>query len=419
MIGMPRLADVVAVLAQDGLITEPSAVFDAQTALAADPNERPLPWYMRLLVTLGGWLTAFFMLFWLTFGIVCTAGVESGAVVMVVSALVGLPALAVSMGVVWGPALYEQADQQRWAAEGEEVPERGFAQLFARTVAIDFFGQVGVAGVLAAQGGFAAGALMLTDSPIAVLVLLLAQSALLMSNPHYVLRFTSAGMAGAWGLLLFDELGLDDAMGSVVVVALGGVSLVWLARRWSAHTRAWRLAQPVAHGLGAFVMAVGFLIPEMDDLGLVPAGFAAVAIGVAGWVLGERRAWLWMGVVLPAVLVVAVATSAVPAVVAAMVLAVLGVRVRDRVTLGMGVAGLLVYGLYFWTVVGLDGLERSAVLGVLGLVGVGIAALIAWRRRDPAAQVEPISPARVRWVGGGVALVLVAAVAEMWRVGGV
>ncbi|TNE86042.1 MAG: DUF4401 domain-containing protein [Deltaproteobacteria bacterium] len=365
-------------LSSEGVEVDAEAVLAEDRRLAADPLEAELPWYLRAIVGVGAWLTAMFVLFWLVFAVVVFARMKSGFALAALSGVLGMASLVVSMAAAWWPELVGSRLRRQLLEDGDVPPEPGRGGLFARTVALDFLGQLAVVGVLAGQGGFAVGVLAETSEEVA-LALLVLQSLVLFTNPHFVLRFASAAGLGVWAMLLEDELfGSRELTLAAVTLAMVAV---WLSRPLWLRTRAWAAHGPIGHGLAAFVLVAHVL--ANDTLGQpVVNGLAAVTVVV--WLLWEARVG-GLGIVIGLVLCLAaaVATVSVPGVMLSLVVLGLGARAGDRVLQGGAIAGLLGYGLYDTVIWDVGHTTRFAVLLGLGIGFLLSAALLGRAAEGP------------------------------------
>ncbi|MCO4745258.1 MAG: DUF4401 domain-containing protein [Proteobacteria bacterium] len=379
---MSTLRELGEALQQADLLDDVPKMLDASRSIEADPLEAELPWYLRVVVGAGAWLTAFFLLFWIGFVIVCFAGLNDGGVLLVVSFLLGISSLALSMGTAWWPEVVRLGRERRLADEDDALPARGRMVLFGRTVGLDFLGQMGVVGVLAGQGGFAIGLADVVRNEELIYAVLIAQSLCLLTSPHFALRFLSAAGVGMWAMLLEDEL--FDTRGLTMAIATVALVAIWMARPLWLRTRAWAAHAPIGHGLAAFVLLGHVVANEMISQPFVN-GLAAVV--VVRTLLHEARVGA-LGQVLGVVLAVAAAalTAPVPGVILSLIVLGLGARARDVVLQGSAVLGLLGYGVYDTIVWDVNHRERFLIL-----LGLGLGFLIAAKlldRLDPTAAPE-------------------------------
>jgi len=323
--------------------------------LTLPPRPRPLPWYARLLLGLGGWVAASFML---GFGVLCMLGTEEAWI------------------PVGGAVLLSAVFLQRSA--------------FGRTWADDALEQGALALGLAGRGLVFAGLVHAVDLRAAAVVMPLVELLLLVAFPTSLQRIASAmSIPTLWLVALDapDHPWVTEAVGVVTTV----VALLAFAARHAVDRRAARLEAPRLWG------------HRTADLRLVSGLASDVGMGLALWTMGLEAfrfggyggglpfgllysvvaavVLLWLAASHPlsarqrlavaiGVVVLIGVGSQVPGLPVAVAFALVAVRTRHTVLAGLSLAFVVAYGGLFYY-------QLSATLAVKGaaLAGGGVAVL--------------------------------------------
>ena len=329
------------------------------SGLPLPPRPRPLPWYARALMGVGGWVAAVFLLAFLA----CLLGNEGawspvGASLLAVAVFVQRAA----HGLDWADDLLEQASLALGLA--------GRGLVFA-----GLLDPLGVSGA-----AFVAG---------------LVEGALLFAFPTSLQRIASALALPTWALVAVDGVDSPWVVEAVGVVT-GGVALFLLAHRHALERRAaqrearrlWGhraadlrltsgLASDVGMGLALWTMALeAFRFGGHGGgplWGLLHGMFAAA---VALWLVSTHattsRQRLVAGV--GAVGLVALGTQ-VPGLPIAMAFALVAVRTRHRLLAGLATVFAFAYGALFYYQLDLTLAVKGGALFAGGLLILGLRAL--------------------------------------------
>lgn len=350
------LNGVLGQLVNEGLLTDAQL----ETARAAAGAVRsPTPWFVRLLVGVGAWVSAGVLVLLLALGELFD-GATSMAVIGAVSYGVGL--------------------------------------LLRRAVTSDYLVQLSLAAGLGGAAMLLWGVWALLDdtgglgTTLAVSFLVCAATVALF--PDWVMRFI--GTAGACVTLVLSfqelELGPDGAVAAVAVAA----GLAWHHEaRWFELAWARRLQRPVAWGLVVSLLA--FQLSTVTDLGgqlrVGPAATLSVALALGVLVVAvarEQRAPLASEpvlVALAAVVLLAAVLLRSPGVLAALYVSALAFHRRSPVMLGLSTVFLVGFLASFYFRLELTLLDRSLVLLASGAMLLGLREYLR-RRFGPLAEEE-------------------------------
>lgn len=343
----PPLRDVVGRLVDDGL-AEPGVgerLADEIDAIDADPRRGGTPWYGRALMGGAAWLSA---------------ALAMGAI----TALTTIPDAAYApLGLV----LCGLATGLRHL----KIP-----------VVADFWDQLALVGVLTGRLLVWDGAWTISDSEHVVAAAMIAlETALLVVYPDRVQRVVSTVAAGLWSVKLVHDVRFAPEL--VVGAASVGLVVAWLGRR-RLHTTPLAAAQaPIGYGLAAFVLLSQLRAfvwrVEAPDTGVAAAAFTLLTLVVAALVLRDVHEapadWLPHGpIALLAVAGLGALTWSVPGLMAAALVGILAFRSRDAVLLGLAVAFLAVFGVWFYYRLHLPFQAKAAVLSAGGGVVIALGA---------------------------------------------
>lgn len=333
----------------------------ARAALSASKEATAsMPWFVRILTGFGAWLASWFLIAFLSIGVL-GAGEEVGAIVL------GLLLTGVAVLV-------------RHA--GSNV----------------FLTQLALATGLAGQGLFIGGVGSLTDEKMAALATLLIQTVLLFVYPDVIQRFLSA-LFGSFALLFLMHLIAPGVLVDVTVVGLTALTHLLFLHQGRLQNGRWGgLVTPTAFGLVTMllfplVVRTWFLdLYGSDSATQLPAGVLTLGLAVvtlySAWrVLEETHSEPGgtAGVTAFATLaLIAVLTLQTPGVIAAMGVLLLGFHRRSVVLLGMAVVFILTFGVSYYYNLQLSLLAKSLALLGSGLVLLGLRLFIL--RRFPAAE---------------------------------
>lgn len=350
------LHGVLGQLVNEGLLTD--AQLEAARA-AAGAVRAPTPWFVRLLVGVGAWVSA--------------------GVLVLLLALGELFHGATSMAVI-GALSY------------------GLGLLLRRAVTSDYLVQLSLAAGLGGATMLLWGVKDATDglgTTLAVTFLLCAVTVALF--PDWLMRFI--GTAGACVTLVLSfqelELGPDGAVAAVAVAA----GLAWHHEaRWFELPWARPLQRPVAWGLVVSLLAFQLSTVTTDlgaELRVGPAATLSVALALGVLVVAvarEQRAPLASEPVLVALAAVALLAAVLlrsPGVLAALYVSALAFHRRSPVMLGLATVFLVGFLASFYFRLELTLLERSLLLLASGAVLLG---LREYLRRRFGALVEEARP---------------------------
>jgi hypothetical protein len=359
----PTFGEIEARLAADGLTPE------ADGAAPEPPAEDELlPWFTRVLVGAGAWVSALFLLACL--GLLFASSFEQIAI--------GLgPALVIAGVLVL-----------RWAPGASDVG------LFLRQGAL----AGALACTLAGQGIFAFGVAKLASGDLApALAALGASVAVVVAAPEPIARFLSTcGAAGAFAWAL-EAAGLSRTFDVVALVLGAGAAALWLTRPARLARRDEDALAPVAYALTfAFLSTLLFAtrVGPFEDfhwhdaappgrLSTIGLGLGAVAIAVA------IRRELRLGAPTPptAVAIAALAllgpvTPGSPGLVGAVAVVLLALHRRAPVLLGLALVFLFVFLGAFYYAMTATLLVKAASLAAAGAALLGGALVLSRRARS-------------------------------------
>lgn len=361
----PSLRDVLTHLQLDGLL--PAGAYErALPALEAWWKKHGVtPWYVRVLIGAGAWVASIFLL--LFFGLLLSfVGIESEEALIILGLL------------VTGGAVFLRHQSEH-----------------------DFLTQLSLAFGLAGQGLVIVGVGMAAKSVnAAASATLVLQGALLFVYPDRIQRFLSTVGACAAGLFLLYEAGGWRLVDVELIVVAAGTHLLFLHQARLQHGRFERLIGPLGYGLVSVLFGtllvrtfLGASQRFLDDsgaigsaYGLLSPGLAAVALYTAYRALEENglEASGAAGVtVFVSLGLTALLTLNTPGVIAALGILALAFHRRGVVLLGLAVAFLLTFGVYYYYDLTLSLLAKSLVLTGSGLLLFGLRLFVL--RRFPAA----------------------------------
>jgi hypothetical protein len=328
------------------------------------------PWYLRLLVGMGAWIGSWFLLAF-AFGflaLILSGAVEQAAVVM-------------------GAALVMAGVGLRRAGSGELVRQLSLVGSFT--------GQMMVIGGVGATS---------ESVPASALTALVLCAILVVVFHDKVHRFASTVIATVALALLFWEVRLPFRS-DILAIVLAAVPLVI----WRFADPAWRqelaeMLDPIAYG-AIVSLLVGLLVDAAIPLagGLVDwrgPGLATVAAvtGALLWLTKDVFAEHGVGTGGPDVVLAGVAlavfawlTRSTPALIATLLLIVLGFDRRRPLLMGLATAFFLGFGALYYYNLDMTLLAKSGVLVGSGLVCLGACAVIhfrAGRSGEPATKLD-------------------------------
>lgn len=340
----PPLLEVLRQLGREGLV-DPEGL-DGMLAVADQGEQHSAPWFVRLLVGCGAWVAAGFlgaflaMIEWIPEGI--------GAAVFGGLLLTGVGALRRSP-----------------AASGS-----------------DFLQQLALAGWLVGQVMVVFGVGEGTDSlPLAAGIALLVQAASVAFLPDPVARFLASGFAVAALLTLMLHWKVPHSHELAILLAFVPGGLLWWHRSGLLAGPLPQAVNPVGYGLICSAFAL-LLLALADPFDQHPSGLLAgnaLSIGVlvmAGALLGERLRSGPGLAVMGFVLLLGLATSSAPGVMAAAGTLVLGFRSGERTLQGLAWTFLLFFLAAFYYNMNVSLLEKSGLLVGSGALLLGLRALL-------------------------------------------
>jgi hypothetical protein len=359
----PTFGEIEARLAAEGFAPETA---DAAPEPAAE--DELMPWFTRVLVGAGAWLSSLFLFGCL--GVLFASSLEHTAI--------GLGPVLVVAGVLVLRAAPGSSSLGLFLRQG------ALAAALACTLAGQLLFVVGVSE--RAGGGGAAPALAALGVTVAVVV----------AAPEPIARFLSTCGAAAAFAWVLDAAGLSHTF-DVVALALGaGAAALWLARPARLARRGEDTLSPVAYALAvAFLSTLLFAtgVGPFEDfhwhdaaapgrLSTIGLGLGAVAIAVA------IRRELRLGaptpptaVAIAALALLGPATPGSPGLVGAVAVVLLALHRRAPVLLGLALAFLFFFLGAFYYAMTATLLVKAARLGVVGAALLGGAVAISRRAR--------------------------------------
>lgn len=337
----------------------------ALAALASHQEAtRSMPWFVKILIGFGAWVASWFLLAFLSLGVV--VGKEVGALVL---------------GLVLSGA----------TASARRMGNNVF--LTQLTLSTGLAGQALCIGAVAS----------LSDSAeAAALATVVLEGVLLFVYPDAIQRFLSA-LAASLALLLLLHLTAPSVLVDVALVGLTALAHQLFLRQGPLQGRRWgALVTPAAFGLVTtllFVLLMRSWFPEVywefshhstvsrPPPGVLTFGLAAVTLYSVGRALEETGSDVGgaPGVTAFAVLaVLSLLTWHTPGVIAAAGVLLLGFHRRSVVLLGMAVVFFLVFGVSYYYDLELTLLAKSLALLGSGLVLLGLRLFVLRRFPAPA-----------------------------------
>jgi hypothetical protein len=360
----PSLREVLTRLQAEGVL--PVGAEDQARAVLASRQETTagMPWFVRILAGFGAWMSALFLMAFLSLGVV--VGGDVGAIVL------GL--------LLCGGTTF--------------LRRRGGSNVFLTQLAL----ATGRAGQGLVIGGV--GALDKSVEAAAATTVVL-QAVLLFVYPDAIQRFLSTLFASL-ALLLLLRLTAPGVLVELTLVGLTVLAHLLFLHQGRLQSGRWgEVVGPAAFGLVTtllFVLLLRTWLPELLEglrreggTELPPAvltlGLATVTLYTAWHVLRESGVEVGGAAgltVLASLVLVALLTLQTPGIIAAAGVLALGFHRRSVVLLGMAVIFLLTFGLGYYYNLQLTLLAKSLVLLGSGLVLLGLRLFIL--RRFPAAE---------------------------------
>jgi hypothetical protein len=353
----PTFAELAARLAAEGHAPDPAL------APPAVIDDDPLPWFVRVLVGVGAWLSASFVLG--LCGAIFSSALES------VSLVLGLVLVGVGAAVI-----RSQRDQSSGRA------------LFVR--------QGALAGVLAGQGLVIFGASQSGSEVVTALVAIGLAGATIFAVRDPVASFLSAFgacVALAW---LLVELHVPRALDVIALAFAAAAGALWLSRPARFERVGQDALAPVAHavtlalfGTLLFATKIGPFSDVSEWRGMSPPGHpAAVGLGLAAVALAlVIRRDLGLGrlapldsVALAGLALLGPATPGAPGLAGALAALLMALHRREPLLLGTSVVFLVAFlGAYYYALAATL-LMKALLLALAGAALLG-GALVATRRR--------------------------------------
>lgn len=326
---MKTLTQVLRQVGIEGLL-DPESV--SRLAAVGHEGERDAaPWFVRLLVGIGAWIAAAFLVLFL-FALDLIDG-DSTAV------FTGVVLLALAF----------------WM---RRVPRSDFLHQLA--LALWLVGQVltvfGIGSMTDSVAAAAAGSL-------------LVQAASLLRFPDVVGRFLATGFAVASVAALLVEAGIPFSLDLALLAAALPAGYLWWRRPAALASRYAESVGPVGYGLvvSAFLLLLTtFGDPfERGGVGLVAAAGLTAGVVVIALALMSPRPLV---AVLGGILILGAATVSAPGVMAGVGALLLAFRAGDRVLMGMAWVFLAVFLTGYYYDLEITLLEKSGLLALCGVV---------------------------------------------------
>lgn len=342
----PTVQQVLGQLEQEGLL-EPGADERARAALrAGQPGGEALPWYVRVLMGAGAWVSTLCAL-----GFLSLTGLISGR-----------PAMAV-MGLLCA----------------------GGGLALRRSSSADFLVQLSLSLSMAGRAMLYA-SLADENTTLAALAVLAGELLTVVFFPDVVGRFVAT--LGAWSallVLLYQTAAPGVLLDAAAAGGLGALTaLAWvlqpaLLRRGLVEQHA-----PVAYGLAVALLAQRFSWWHLGGHTPWAAGLALLAVGVATGeaILRELRVTdpRPRALVAATIALLGLLTLGSPGIAAALLVMALGVHRRAPLLGGLAAAFLLIFGVKFYYDLDIGLLAKSGLLLGCGLLLLGARALVERRR---------------------------------------
>ncbi|HEU5098110.1 MAG TPA: DUF4401 domain-containing protein [Roseiflexaceae bacterium] len=339
---MTTMRVVLDQLVEEGLLPPDSRATISSASGAAD-DALGNPWYVRVLVGIGAWIAALLLIVFLAGGLrIITTGQSAISV--------GLTLCAIAIAL------------RRLSP----------ASVFAVQLAL----ALSMAGQALFGGGVGSLARGVAPTMLAVVVL---EIALIAVYPDIVHRFLSAVVIVGALVSLLLEWQLPGAIHALVGLLAAGALALWEAESALAAARAERLCRPIGYGL--VVGLLGVLCLGINDLVAIPHPWISGLLLMLVLLVLEYRivsrferraavavaAWLIGGTVL-----VCLPALWTPGILAAVIVVELGFARGNRLLLGLGIVGLVLFLSAFYYQLELTLLVKSLVLLATGLLLLGL-----------------------------------------------
>lgn len=312
-------------------------------AVGREGERDAAPWFVRVLVGIGAWIAALFLVLFL-FAVDLVDGDST----------------AVFTGVVLLAAAF-------W---------------LRRTQRSDFLLQLALALWLVGEILAIFGVGELTDSvPAAAVASLLVQAATVLRFRDVVGRFLATGFAAVSVAALLVEVEIPFSIDLTVLAVAVPAGLLWWRRPAALASPMAEAVGPVGYGLvvSAFLLLLTtFGDPfERGGVGLVAAaGLTLGVLALAFTLLGDRAVSPPGLGVLGGILILGAATTSAPGVMAGVGALLLGFRAGDRVLLGMAWIFLAVFLTGYYYDLEITLLEKSGLLAASGALLLGVREIV-------------------------------------------
>ncbi len=351
----PSLRTVIDGLAAEGLA---DADYAAAQTLEAARMRSDVPWFVRGLVGAGAWLAAFLLVAF----VVMLDVFDSGSGFAVFGVILCLGALAL----------------KHWTADSGDY---------------DFAGHLALALALAGQAMVMGGTAEWSQSAlVAAIAVLVLEGALLVVYPDRFQRFVATLASGIALAVILHECHLPWSLELACLVLAVSATALWLAQAQLQASSVKCLDPAAGHGALAALFALLIAFEwSLIGLRLEPAReliTLGLTVGVFALVRGIfRDHGVTAGQPFMAALVAVAALGAVahdvPGIMAALGVMLLGFHRRDRGLVAVGVAFLILFGVFFYYQLDLTLLYKSAVLAASGALLLGMRLYL---RRLPALE---------------------------------